>query len=258
MSLNYLFKMNSTKVKALQKECSLAFIPMGPTEVHGPHLPLATDIFSGLELAERAAVKLEKEGIKSIIATPVTYCHADVTNCFPGNTSLRTETVTAMMEDICLSLARAGFYHIIVTSGHADPSNADAVVKGFENAKAKDPRIKAVYSKWFDRGIVGGEASEAFNGAHPEWDLHAGESETGLIMMKYPELLDMDQVKGLEPNYEGEHLFQRIGEGAKDFIECGAPNAYFGSPAAARVETADRQYDIFSDIVVEEARDLMK
>ena len=258
MALNYLFKMTSTKIIELQKECNLVFIPLGPTEVHGPHLPLMTDIVSGLELAERAAAKLEKRGIKSIIATPVPYCAADVTNCFPGNTSLRCETVTMMFEDICLSLARSGFYNIVVTSGHADPMNAAAVIKGFENAKKIDDRINAVYSSWFDKGIVEGGAASAFSGEHPMWDLHAGESETAFMMLRYPELLDMEQISQLSPNYEGQFLFERIASGAKDFIECGAPNAYFGSPASATAENGDKQYDIFSDYVVEEALVLLK
>ena len=116
MALNYLYKMTSTKIKELQPKCNLAFIPLGPTEVHGPHLPLMTDFRSGLELCERAARKLQEEGIESIIATPVTYCAADVTNVFPGNTSLRVETVEMLLEDICLSLARSGFYNIMVVS----------------------------------------------------------------------------------------------------------------------------------------------
>ena len=90
MALNYLYKMTSTKIKELQPKCNLAFIPLGPTEVHGPHLPLMTDFRSGLELCERAARKLQEEGIESIIATPVTYCAADVTNVFQiGRASCR-------------------------------------------------------------------------------------------------------------------------------------------------------------------------
>jgi creatinine amidohydrolase len=124
MSLNYLYKMHRTQIEELQKRgCNVAFIPLGPTEVHGPHLPLWCDIVSGLDLAERAAKKLQEQGIESIIATPVTYCEADITNVFAGNTSLRPETVAMMFEDICMSLARAGFVNIIVVSGHADPLN---------------------------------------------------------------------------------------------------------------------------------------
>ena len=140
MALNYLYKMTSTKIKELQPKCNLAFIPLGPTEVHGPHLPLMTDFRSGLELCERAARKLQEEGIESIIATPVTYCAADVTNVFPGNTSLRVETVEMLLEDICLSLARSGFYNIMVVSGHADPGNAAAVVRGIRMRKRKTTR----------------------------------------------------------------------------------------------------------------------
>lgn len=256
--LHYLYRMNGAQIKELQKDCTLAILPMGPTEVHGPHLPLMTDIMSGLEIAERVAEKLQAKGIESIIATPITYCHADVTNCFPGNTSLRPETVTAMIEDICVSLADSGFYNIIVTSGHADPTNAAAVKQGFVNANARNPKVNAVNSEWFDKGIVNGRAKEAFNCEHPEWDLHAGESETAFNLFRNPELIDMNQVAALKANWEGEFLFPRILGGAKDFLECGAPDAYFGDPTSATAENGDRQYDIFSDIVVEEVLELLK
>ena len=56
MSLNYLYKMHRTQIEELiERSCNVAFIPLGPTEVHGPHLPLWCDIVSGLDLAERAA-----------------------------------------------------------------------------------------------------------------------------------------------------------------------------------------------------------
>ena len=203
-------------------------------------------------------VNTRGSGKKEYPATPITYCHADVTNCFPGNTSLRPETVTAMIEDICVSLADSGFYNIIVTSGHADPTNAAAVKQGFVNANARNPKVNAVNSEWFDKGIVNGGAKEAFNCEHPEWDLHAGESETAFNLFRNPELIDMNQVAALKANWEGEFLFPRILGGAKDFLECGAPDAYFGDPASATAENGDRQYDIFSDIVVEEVLELLK
>ena len=54
-----------------------------------------------------------------------------------------------------------------------------------------------------------------------------------------------------------EALFSLSFAGAKDFIECGAPDAYFGDPAAATAENADKQYDVFSDYVVDEVRALL-
>lgn len=253
MSLNYLYKMHRTQIEALQaRGCNLVFIPLGPTEVHGPHLPLMCDIISGLELAERTAAKLDAQGIESLIATPVTYCEADVTNVFAGNTSLRLETVAMLFEDLCLSFARNGFTNIVVVSGHADPANADAVVKGFEAAKAKNPAVNAIYSDWFSM-ITGGQVNHLCKGEHPEWDLHAGEIETSFILNRCPELVDEAQIRALPVNHEGEHLFARIAAGADNFIDCGAVDAYFGSPSLACAETGEKTYHAFSDFIVKEA-----
>ena len=257
MSLNYLYKMHRTQIEELiERGCNVAFIPLGPTEVHGPHLPLWCDIVSGLDLAERAAQKLQDQGIESVIATPVTYCEADVTNVFAGNTSLRPETVAMMFEDICLSLARAGFVKIIVVSGHADPLNAEYVVKGFEAAKVKNPAINAIYSDWFSM-ITSGAVNHLCKGEHPEWDLHAGEIETSFIMNRYPELVDEAQIRALPVNHAGEFLFAKVAEGADNFIDCGAPDCYFGSPSLACAETGEKTYDAFSDFIVKEALDLL-
>ena len=123
--------------------------------------------------------------------------------------------------------------------------------------KRKTTRSMVPIRRGFDKGVVEGGAAAYFNGIHPTYDLHAGESETGFGLMRYPELLDKAQIASLKPNYEGEFLFERIGAGAKDFIECGAPDAYFGDPAAATAENADKQYDVFSDYVVDEVRALL-
>ena len=39
MKLNYLGHMNTIQVKEMEKKTSLAMLPIGPVEVHGPHLP---------------------------------------------------------------------------------------------------------------------------------------------------------------------------------------------------------------------------
>jgi creatinine amidohydrolase len=44
-----------SQVRAAQQECSLAFLPVGPLEWHGPHLPLGTDPLNAHEVALRLA-----------------------------------------------------------------------------------------------------------------------------------------------------------------------------------------------------------
>ena len=114
MPAHYLFRMNTREVQALAPKTNIALLPIGPTEVHSLHLPLGRDVESALEVCERTSAKLQAMGLDCLIASPINYALADVANCFCGNTTLRPETVAAIVEDVCTSLAKWGFTHIMI------------------------------------------------------------------------------------------------------------------------------------------------
>lgn len=78
------------------------------------------------------------------------------------------------------------------------------------------------------------------------------------MLLRYPELVDYRELSKLEPNWEGKHLLKRAAAGKNDWLDLGAPLAYFGDPQKADKETARKVYDVFSDIVVEEVLELIK
>ena len=244
---HYMYSMNTRQIQALAEKTTLAFLPIGPTEVHAPHLPVGTDIESALEVCERASAKLADQGIESIILPPVNYALADVANCFCGNTTLRPETVTAIVEDVCVSVGKWGFTHIIVMCGHAEPANIRAMQDGAAHAMQRNPALFVKVSNW----LLGSNIRDVMRCAHPEWDIHAGESETALMLMRAPELVDTEKLRELEPNWEGEFFVERMSAG-KDFIGCGATQAYLGDPRIGTAETGEKVYNIYADYVVQE------
>jgi creatinine amidohydrolase len=114
--LNHMFSMNREQFKALMEKTDLAFLPVSPMEAHGPHLPLGSDVLTACQMCDDAARKLQDEGIESLIAAPINYCLADVASCFPGTVTIRAETVTALVEDVCTSLASRGFKKILLSA----------------------------------------------------------------------------------------------------------------------------------------------
>ena len=148
MPAHYLFRMNTREVQALAPKTNIALLPIGPTEVHSLHLPLGTDVESALEVCERTSAKLQAMGLDCLIASPINYALADVANCFCGNTTLRPETVAAIVEDVCTSLAKWGFTHIMIMCGHAEPRNIEALQEGANRAMERDTRIFARVSNW--------------------------------------------------------------------------------------------------------------
>lgn len=251
--LNHMYAMNREQFKELIGKTDLAFLPVSPMEAHGPHLPLSSDVLTACQMSDDTARKLQAEGIESLIATPITYCLADAASCFPGTTTIRFETLAAIVEDVCTSLAGRGFRKIVLISGHAEGPSIDAIKQGAENVKKKCPDFKYFFSEWFTKGLP--FTYSICRGAHPEWDIHAGEIETSQIMYLHPEWVDMGALCSLAPNHAAEHFFEKLEAGVDNFIDLGAPNAYFGTPAAATAETGRKIFDIVSDFILKEIKE---
>ena len=246
MKLNYMYEMNTRQIRDVAQRTDIAFLPIGPAEVHSLHLPVGTDVESALDVCERAAAKLAAHGVETLIAPPVNYALADAVNCFFGNVTLRYETVVAVVEDICAGLGKWGFKHVILMCGHAEPRNTQALLEAADRAMKRDSSLHVELSDW----LLGSDIGGLLQCEHPEWDIHAGESETALMLNRRPDLVDMETLQTLEPNWEGEFFSERLAAG-NDFIGCRAFSAYLGDPRIATAETGEKVYERYADHVVE-------
>ena len=143
----------------------------------------------------------------------------------------------------------------MVISGHGEQKNRQAIAEGLKRAQAKN-EMKAKISEGFAKGLPA--LINVCLEEHPQWDWHAGEWESALILLRYPEYVDHEELQKLEPNWEGQFMLKRAAEGKKDWLDLGAPLAYFGDPRKARKETADKVYEIFAEIVASEVMALAK
>src|SRR5918996_232159 len=92
-------------------------IPIASTEQHGPHLPLATDTITALEVSRRTAEAAD------VLYTPTVW-----TGYSPqplrepqsgtGTISVRASTFQELLVDIARSLIHHGFTHLIFVNGH--------------------------------------------------------------------------------------------------------------------------------------------
>ena len=99
-------EMSWTEVEHSLKDRPIALLPVGNTEAHGPHLPIATDTVIAIEMARRTAVKLKGRGLHALIAPPVTFCVSELGTAFPGTVSLPPDTAVALVRDVCASLSK--------------------------------------------------------------------------------------------------------------------------------------------------------
>jgi creatinine amidohydrolase len=252
--LNRLERMTYPQLQRLATRTDLALLPVAPVEAHGPHLPLGTDLVAATELCERAARGLAAGGLECVLAPPLAYCLAEVASPFPGTIGVRAEAVSALVEDICLGLARSGFPKTLVISGHAEEENMKALRAGAERAGRAGALARV--SRWYEDALP--ELLHLLEEDHPEHDIHAGEWETALVLLRAPELIDRSALEALPPNLETRDISERRAAGARTFPELGAPEAYSGDPRRATARTGERLYAALGGFVAEEAASLLR
>jgi len=238
----------------LAERTDLALLPVGPPEAHGPHLPLGTDLIAARELCERAARGLVARGVECVIAPLLPYCLAEVASPFPGTITVRPEVVSALVADICRGLARSGFRQTLMISGHAEEENLAALRAGAEEARQAGALVEV--SRWYGEALP--RSLHLLREDHPEYDLHAGEWETALVLLRAPELVDMATLGALPPNWATRNISERRAGGARTFPELGAPEAYCGDPRRAVPATAESLYAALGEFVAEEAMSLRR
>jgi creatinine amidohydrolase len=252
--LNYLERMIYPQVERLATRTDLALLPVGPPEAHGPHLPVGTDLIAARELCERAAHELATRGIECLIAPLLPYCLAAVASPFPGTISVRAEVVAALVADVCGGLARSGFRRTLIVSGHAEEENLAALQAGAD--QAVEVRALARVSRWYGDALP--RLLHLLEEDHPEYDIHAGEWETALVLLRAPELVDRTALDALPPNWETRDISERRAAGARYFPELGAPEAYSGDPRRATPATGENLYAALGRFIAEEGASLLR
>ena len=252
--LHHLQHMTYPRVRSLAVRTDLALLPIGPAEAHGPHLPVGTDLIAACELCERAAQELAAGGIECLIAPPLSYCLAEVASAFPGTITVRAEFVADLVADICRSLARSGFRRTLVVSGHAEEKNLAALRAAADQAGEAEALVKV--SRWYGDALPG--LLHLLEEDHPEYDIHAGEWETALVLLRAPELVDQTALDALPPNWGTRSVPEHQVSAARTFPELGAPQAYYGDPRRATPMVAENLYAALGKFIAEESAFLLQ
>lgn len=101
------------EVDAYLQDDKVALVPIGSTEQHGPAGPLGVDAYVAIALAEDTA---QRAGV--VCTPPLWFSDSAHHSGFPGTITLSTDTLIAVVQDICRSLAKHGFDRIVLINGH--------------------------------------------------------------------------------------------------------------------------------------------
>ncbi|MBX6764882.1 MAG: creatininase [Rubrobacteraceae bacterium] len=170
------------------------FVPVGSTEQHGYHLPLATDVILPTELAFAVADELD-----FLVAPPIAYGYRSRPlsgggQGFVGTTSLKARTLMALVEDVLGELIRQGFERLAIVNWHFENQNFvyEAVCLALEHHRESSARILVAEHPF-------AELSEKtmqlmFPEGFPGWDYeHASIMETSLMLHLRPEMVLFDR-----------------------------------------------------------------
>ena len=209
------------ELAAVAREGAVALVPVGSTEAHGPHLPLATDVILADAVARRAASRLEAAGRTTVLFPALAYGVTDFAAGFAGTVTIRAETLRALVVDLARSLAGQGFSPIVLVNHHLEPAHFAALHAAA--AEATPARVLVPDHRRRPVALTLGE--EFCRGGS-----HAGRYETSLVLAAAPARVRTER-EALAPLHVD--LGRAIKAGAQSFLELGGARAYFGAPAEA-------------------------
>lgn len=93
---NTMANMTWVEIKQQADQNAIVLLPMGVIEEHGPHLCLATDIYSAHIYCLEVKQKLKENGVQAIIAPPFYWGICQAGNGFIGSFKIRPETAKSL------------------------------------------------------------------------------------------------------------------------------------------------------------------
>jgi creatinine amidohydrolase len=167
---------------------TIAVLPIGATEQHGPHLATGTDTLLAGEICAEACRRRNV-----LMLPPIPYgCSFGHSDAWPGTVSLSPETLTAVLCEIASWAIEAnGIDRLFFISGHA--TNGPSVESAILKLRYKYPK-----ARFATRGLweVSDEALRLYT--LDAADIHANVAETSMVLALDPESVEMDKAEDVE------------------------------------------------------------
>lgn len=231
--------MKWTDIQHYAEKNAIVLLPMGVIEEHGPHLCLATDIYTAHIYCIAVKQKLEEKGYAAVIAPPFYWGICQAAKGFIGSFNIRHETAKALLYDIFVSLKEFGYKRVFGVNAHGDIEHQIAAMEAFKEAY-EQLGITACfpYQEFMLHHFGLGSGEPYFYTIPPQEirtsqaevvDVHGGDVETATINMFYPDLVDTEKAKSLPDVLLSDKWEAWMFGGQLKQI---SPQGYLGSPAS--------------------------
>jgi creatinine amidohydrolase len=195
-------------------------VPLGATEQHGPHLPVDTDTRLGTAIAVRVARRLGD----TLVAPALPLGPSEEHRSFPGTISISPDTARHLLRDIVDSLEHHGFERVVLLPGHGGWFPVLASLYPTLAGETACDLVAISELQWYMELLADGLETAGVDVDEPV--VHAGASETAMLLALDPESVDEDRQAGHTGHVSAAALFA-------NGIEAYDENGVLGDPRPA-------------------------
>ena len=182
--------LTTTDFAALDPAATVAVLPLGATEQHGPHLPLAVDHCLADGVLQAALPLLPADASVLVLPTQAIGYSPEHAS-FAGTLTLPVETVIATWVAIGEGVARAGVRKLLLFNSHGGQASLLDIV-------ARELRVRCgliVYGcNWWNLPL-GNAVTGLFPPDEHRFGVHGGDMETSLMLALRPDTVRMPQAQ---------------------------------------------------------------
>lgn len=237
---------------AATSDRSIAVVPIGAVEHHGPHLPLRTDALIAEAVATAAVERVAAQGVDAWLLPTIAYAKSDEHHWAPGTLWIEGTTLLDELIEIGRSIAMTPVRTVAFVNGHG----GNVMLLGWVNRELR--RRFGLRSFSMPAGVGG--AGDGVDGRPDELGqgIHAGFGETSIVMHLAPHLVAPEMPPRNVPERIAAmtHIgFNRkpvmFGWTSDDFGPTGVIGDATGANAAAGRDLFDRGVAFVSEALVE-------
>jgi len=173
--------------EALDKDRTVAVLPVGAIEQHGPHLPVYVDACINKGMIDRT-LELLPDDLPVVVLPEMPVGKSNEHLAFPGTLTLSAETLTRLWFEIGEGVNRAGVRKLVLFNSHGGQPQVMQIV-------ARELRVQhdmlCVTLSWPALGIPDG----LFPDDERRHGIHGGTVETSIMLHLRPDLVHMDKAQ---------------------------------------------------------------
>lgn len=234
---------------------TVAVLPLGSIEQHGPHLPVSTDHLIATSVAEAAVAAVASAGTAPVVLLPsLAYSKSDEHGWAPGTMWLSWDTLMRTLIDLGRSLARTPVRRLFILNGHGGNSALGQVA--CRELRKEFGLLTFLAHPSLPADFEGERSAPAELGL----GIHGGFQETSMVLHLRPDLVKMELATPAVPAWLAE--YDTIGFAgpvtfgwlSDDF----GPAGHIGDPAGASAAVGRTHFEAVvaatASAVVEAAR----